>query len=123
LPLSERINQLLGAQGQPVVIRQRVEGSVDEFNVPTYTWSDEATETCVLTSPTTKTFAELAWVYAGQMESRDRLGYFKLDSVIAEQKRVVLSSGERYEVDTIDVPYMLAQQVMKVALLRRILEQ
>lgn len=123
MPVSHRIEQMLDNQGQSVTIRKRTEGSVDEFNVPTFTWSDEATENAILASPTVKTFAEVAWIYAGKMESRDRLAYFKVDSVIAENKRVVLQSGERYEVEVVDQPVIFGQQCLKVAILRRITEQ
>ena len=123
MPVSHRIEQMLANQGQTVTIRKRTEGSADEFNVPTYTWSDEADETALLTSPTVKTFAEVAWIYAGQMESRDRMAYFKLDSVVAEGKRVITQSGERYEVSVLDIPIIFGQQCLKVAILRRITEQ
>ena len=114
---------MLDRQGQTVTIRKRTVGSVDEFNRPSYIWLDETTETAILTSPTVKTFAEVAWIYAGKMESRDRLAYFKVDSVIAENKRVVLQSGERYEVEVVDQPVMFGQQCLKVVILRRITEQ
>lgn len=123
MPISHRIEQMLDRQGQTVTIRKRTEGIKDEFNIPTFTWSDEATETAILASPTVRTFAEVAWIYAGQMESRDRLGYFKQDSVVAENKRVVLQSGERYEVDIVDQPVIFGQQCLKVVILRRLTEQ
>lgn len=123
MPVSHRIEQMLDNQGQSVTIRKRTVGSVDEYNRPTYTWSDETTENAILASPTVRTFAEVAWIYAGKMEARDRLGYFKADSVIAENKRVVLQSGERYEVDVVDQPVIFGQQCLKVVILRRITEQ
>ena len=123
MPVSHRIEQMLDNQGQSVTIRKKTVGSVDEFNRPTHTWSDEADETALLTSPTVKSFAEVAWIYAGQMESRDRMAYFKLDSVVAEGKRVITQSGERYEVSVLDTPVIFGQQCLKVAVLRRITEQ
>lgn len=114
---------MLDKRGQTVTIRKRTEGAKDEFNVPTFTWSDEATEQAVITSPAIRTFAEVMWTYQGQMEKHDRLGYFASDSVVDENKRVVLQSSERYEVDVVDSPVMFGAEVLKMVLLRRIVEQ
>ncbi len=123
MTIAHRFEQILDKMGESVTIRKRTEGSADEFNVPEFTWSDEATEDAVLTSPTVVTFAELTWTYRGKMESRDRLAYFNQDSVIAENKRVITSAGERYEVDVVDTPTIFGEQILKIAILRRLTEQ
>jgi hypothetical protein len=96
---------------------------VDEYKRPIYIWADQATEYAIIGSRATRDFAELMWIYAGELETRDRLGYFKADSVIAEDKRVILQSGERYEADIVDQPILFGVQLLKIALLRRLTEQ
>lgn len=123
MTLGHRFEQIFDNMGETVTIRKRTQNGVDEFNSPKFIWSEEADETAIITNATTKTFAELAWVYAGQMETRDRLGYFKIDSVIAENKRVILSSGERYTVEIVDTPTVFGQASFKLAKLKRLTEQ
>ena len=120
---AHRFDQLFDKVGETVTIRQRTEGSLDEFNIPEYTWADYGTETAIITSPAVKTFAEIIWTYQGQMETQDRIAYFKAGSVIAENDRVVRASGEKYEVDVVDQPTVFGTSVLKIAILRRITEQ
>ena len=123
MTVGHRFEQIFDNMGETVTIRKRTQNGVDDFNSPKFIWSDEATETALITNATTKTFAELAWVYAGQMETRDRLGFFKSDSVVAENKRVILASGERYEVEILDTPTVFGQSSFKLAKLKRLVEQ
>ena len=123
MTIAHRHEQIFDNIGETVTIKQRTAAGVDDFNSPKFTWATETTETAVITNATTKTFAELAWVHAGQMQSRDRIGYFKSDSVIAENKRVILASGERYEADIVDTPKVFGSTGLKVVKLRRLTEQ
>ena len=123
MPVAHRFEQILSKVGQSVTIRPRTEGDKDEFNVPKYTWADTVTEDAILTAPTVVTFAELKWLPEGQLEARDRIAYFNGDSVIAEKDRVILSTGERYEVDVVDSPTIFGQTTIKVCVLRRLTEQ
>lgn len=123
MTVAHRFEQILSKVGQPVSIRSRTAGAADEFNRPSYTWADAVTEDAILTAPTVVTFADMKWSPEGQMEARDRIGYFNGDSVIAENDRVILSTGERYEVDVMDSPVIFGQTTIKVCILRRLTEQ
>ena len=120
-----RFDQLFNKVGETVSIFQSTEGAADEFGNVSLTWALETTETAIVPVPaaTPRMFAQLLWSMAGKYMDYDRMAYFKLDSVIANDKRVVLASGDEYEVSFVDSPTVFGNQVYKVALLRRVLEQ
>lgn len=120
---AHRFDQLFDKVGETVTIIQRTETGLDQFNNPEYVWTDYGTETAIITSSAVRTFAEIIWTYQGEMETHDRIAYFKDGSVIAEKDRVVLSSGEKYEVDVVDQPTVFGTRVLKIVKLRRITEQ
>ena len=122
---AHRFEQILDKVGETVSIYQSTEGAADEFGNVSLTWALETTETALVPVPaaTPRMFAQLLWAMAGKHVDYDRMAYFKSDSVITNDKRVVLVSGDEYEVSFVDKPTLFGAQVFKVALLRRVLEQ
>ena len=122
---AHRFDQLFDKVGETVSIYQSTEGAADEFGNVSLTWALETTETAIVPVPAAnpRMFAQLLWAMAGKTIEYDRMAYFRSDSVIANDKRVVLVSGDEYEVSIVDSPTIYGKQVHKVALLRRVLEQ
>jgi hypothetical protein len=117
---AHRFEQVIDKIGETVTILKYTSGATDQFGDEPKTWETETTEKAILPSPTTKNFAELFQLMAGHLTERDRLAYFKTDSVVAKGKRVLLASGDEYEVDVLDTPRVFDTAMMKIVKLRQV---
>ncbi len=117
----DSIEELIELRGDTVKIYGRAESGVDEYNRPVYSWSLKAEEKALIQHVRRYAAVGEDILPAGEFQRDDRVGYFRADSVVAEDDQVEWM-GHRYEVVAVQ-PRTLGDRILfKVAYLRRLIE-